>query len=308
MKVSGIECIFSEITISKKKWLLIGFYNPDKSLIAKNISILEENVSHYLSSYDNILILGDFNAEMTNDSMANFASVYNFKNLIKSQTCFKSSKNPSCIDLILTNKPRSFQNSIVLETGLSDFHLLTTTVLKTTYRKKPPKVIIYRDYKKYSPYSFQRDLESSLKNKDLSKLSNDDFHSLLMRLVDNHAPQKRKYLRGNDQPFMTKQLRKEHMKRTMLLNKFRKNKTEQNFLAFKKQRNYCVKLLRDTKKSYFGNLEPSDIANNEPLFSDKTVTSGDILHTEGEEIISDTKTIAEIFSSFFPNAVKKTLI
>ena len=79
---------------------------------------------------------------------------------------------------MLTNKPRSFQNSSVLETGLSDFHLLTFSVLKTTYRKRPPKVIVYRDYKKYSPDSFQKDLESRLCNVDLSELSNDDFNSL----------------------------------------------------------------------------------------------------------------------------------
>ena len=315
LKFSGIECIFSEITLSKTKWLLIGFYNPAKSQLVKNISILEKNLSCYLSSYDNILILGDFNADVTNGTMADFSTSFDLKSLIKSPTCFKSCENPSCIDLILTNKPRSFQNSIVLETGLSDFHLLTTTVLKTTYRKKPPKVIIYRDYKKYSPYSFQRDLESSLKNKDLSKLSNDDFHSLLMRLVDNHAPQKRKYLRGNDQPFMTKQLRKEHMKRTMLLNNFRKNKSENNWIAFKKQRNYCVKLLRETKKLYFSKLEPSNIANNKkfwktvkPFFSDKTVTADDILLIENDKIISDSKSIADIFGEFFSNSVKNLKI
>ena len=29
---SDIECILSEVTISRKKWLLIGIYNPHKSL------------------------------------------------------------------------------------------------------------------------------------------------------------------------------------------------------------------------------------------------------------------------------------
>ena len=48
--------------------------------------------------------------------------------LIKENTCFKSVQNSSCIDLILTNRPNSFQNSMVIETGLSDFHKLTTTV------------------------------------------------------------------------------------------------------------------------------------------------------------------------------------
>ena len=166
LKFPGIECIFSEIIISKKKWLLICFYNPDKSMIAKNVSILEKNVSHYLKNYDSILILGDFNAEQTNDTMEGFLDSYCLKSLINTPTCFKSSKNPSCIDLILTNKPRSFQNSSVVETGLSDFHLLTCTVLKTTYRKRPPKVIRYRDYKKYTFDLFQKDLDSYLNKVD----------------------------------------------------------------------------------------------------------------------------------------------
>ena len=36
--------------------------------------------------------------------------------------CFKNPNNPSCIDLIVTNRPKSFQNSMVIETGLSGFH------------------------------------------------------------------------------------------------------------------------------------------------------------------------------------------
>ena len=49
--------------------------------------------------------------------------------------CFKNPEKPSCIDLILTNCPRSFQNSCTIETGLSDFHKLVVTVMKTTYKK-----------------------------------------------------------------------------------------------------------------------------------------------------------------------------
>ena len=109
-------------------------------MIAKNISILEKNVSHYLKNYDSILILGDFNTEQTNDTMEGFLDSYCLKSLINTPTCFKSSKNPSCIDLILTNKPRSFQNSSVVETGLSDFHLLTCTVLKKLIRKGHQKL------------------------------------------------------------------------------------------------------------------------------------------------------------------------
>ena len=44
----GIECIISEITISKKRWLTFGFYNPDVKQIKKNLSAVEKNLDHYL--------------------------------------------------------------------------------------------------------------------------------------------------------------------------------------------------------------------------------------------------------------------
>ena len=161
--ISGnIECLFLEITISKNKWLLIGTYNPNKSLITKHLSSLELSLARYVTSYDNVIILGDLNSEIGEDALDDFCNFYNLKSLIKTLTCFKSTENPSCIDLILTNRPHNFQHSAVLETGLSDFHLLTVTVLKTTFRKRPPKVIRYRNYKNYSHSNFQLELKSSL--------------------------------------------------------------------------------------------------------------------------------------------------
>ena len=73
-----------------------------------------------------------------------------FKSLIKDPTCFKNPENPSCIDLILTNSPYSFQNSCVIETGLSDFHKMTVSVMKTTFQKLKPKIVNYRDYSGFS--------------------------------------------------------------------------------------------------------------------------------------------------------------
>ena len=69
---------------------------------------------------------------------------------MKQPTCFKNPENPSCIDLFLTNRPRSFCSSYIIETGLSDFHMMIVPVMKMHYRKLPPKIINYRDYKKFS--------------------------------------------------------------------------------------------------------------------------------------------------------------
>ena len=61
---------------------------------------------------------------------SDFMSTYNMKSLVKQKTCLKNPDNWSCIDLILTNSPRSSQDISVFEIGLSGFHKLTTTVLK----------------------------------------------------------------------------------------------------------------------------------------------------------------------------------
>ena len=76
---------------------------------------------HDSSKYENFIVLGGFNAEMTKTYMEEFCSVYNFKNFIKDPTCFKNPEKPTIIDYILTNHPRFFQHSGVCETGLSDF-------------------------------------------------------------------------------------------------------------------------------------------------------------------------------------------
>ena len=51
------------------------------------------------------------------------------ENLIKEPTCFKSTV-PTTIDLIVTNQKSLFKKPNAYESGLSDFHKLTTTILR----------------------------------------------------------------------------------------------------------------------------------------------------------------------------------
>ena len=78
------------------------------------------------------------------ESIAEFLNLYNLINLVKQNTCFKNPDKPTCIDLILTDCPRSFENMDTFEIGLSDFHKLTFTVLKQHFRKQKPRVVIHR--------------------------------------------------------------------------------------------------------------------------------------------------------------------
>ena len=66
----------------------------------------------------------------------------------RKNSVFGHFSSSSGIDLILTNRPTCFQLSTVLETGLSDFHLLTE--FKMGFTKSKPRMITYRDYKKFN--------------------------------------------------------------------------------------------------------------------------------------------------------------
>ena len=58
-----------------------------------------------------------------------FCDNYGLKHLLRQPSCYKIPSNLTCIDIILTNAPQKFQSNSVLETGQSDFHLLTATVM-----------------------------------------------------------------------------------------------------------------------------------------------------------------------------------
>ena len=96
---------------------------------------LNKGLDVYLKNYDNLLILGDLNSELEETCLNDFCNVNNLKSLNKKPTCFKNPENPSCIDLFLTNRQKSFQNTSTIETGISDFHKLVVTVLKMYYKK-----------------------------------------------------------------------------------------------------------------------------------------------------------------------------
>ena len=131
-----LECTFLELRIRQCKWLVVMGYNPQKEKIVNFIDQLSLEIDQHLPNYENLLMLGDWNSAVTEKEMFNFCETYNLENLIKEPTCFKSAENPSSIDLILTNKKNCFQNSMTIETGLSDFHKMTVTVMKRYFKKK----------------------------------------------------------------------------------------------------------------------------------------------------------------------------
>ena len=306
---NSVDAIFLEITLRKNKWLIIGGYNPHKGSISFFLNNIGKELDKVLPSYDNILIMGDFNSTVLEKEMQEFCEIYGLENLIKDPTCYKNPSNPSSIDVMLTNKISSFQDSITLETGLSDHHKMTITVLKRYFKKRDPITVKYRNYKLFDSDKFRHDIEIGIEK--LNTLSIKDFNNVFMTVLNSHAPIKTKILRGNNAPFMNKTLSKEFMHRSKLKNKYHKNPTEINKLLYKKQRNFCVNLLRKQKKNYYNNLDIKIFADNrkfwqriKPLFSEKNKLCRNITLVENGIIISDKNAVAEKLNNYFIETVE----
>ena len=80
-------------------------------------------------------------------------------------------------------------------------------------------------------------------------------------LVGKHLL-KKKYIQANQAPFLNNILSKDVMKRSRLRNKYLKQRSNTNKLAYNKQRNYCVSLFCKEKNFYFNNIKTKSIIVN----------------------------------------------
>ena len=117
-------------------------------------------MDNYSSKYDNFILLGDLNSEPNVSAVIDLCKIYSYKNLIKDNTFLKNLEKPICIDLTITNRSKCFQISLTLETGLSNFHKITLTVMKVFYRKQKPTIITYRSNKHFSNEVFMADVQN----------------------------------------------------------------------------------------------------------------------------------------------------
>ena len=160
--------------------------------------------------------------------MKSFCENYGFKNLTRQPIYYKNPYNPVCIDLILTNVPRSFQSTCVVEAGLSDFQLMTLTAIRKSFKKYRCKTINYRSYKNFPNEKYRETLINNLSKENF--FNNDDgfqrFCHISLNALSKHAPRKKKHAQGNQMPFFNKELPKAIMTRTILRNIFLQNRSE----------------------------------------------------------------------------------
>ena len=199
------------------------------------------------------------------------------------KTCFKSTNNPSCIDLFVTNSPKSFQNAIPFSSGLSDFHKMILTILKSTFPKVRPKQVVYRKFKNFDLNNFKNEIRTKMQSIDKYETSEEEF----LKVLNKHAPLKRKFIRANHVPYMTKNLRKTIMKHSQLENKYISSCTVENINKNKNHKKFCSKLYKKERKKFYSQLDIKNITSNKLFLSEKYTYVSKISLAHNDNVISD---------------------
>ena len=240
LETKFFETICIILTFSRKKWCALFAYRPPKQNKTLFFEEISSSLSHTVNKYDNYIIAEDLNINMLdpkcdgNSHFSDLKDTYNLSNLVTLTICFKSSRG-TLLDVLLTNKPKSFQKTFVCETGLSDCHKLVATIFRSIFIKLHPKVVKYISYKNFDENKFCRDLDQILIKGDVNKAKDPytKLTNILYNTLEKHAPLKSKTVRGNQAPFMNKEVSKTIMEKSRLRNRHLKYPSRQNILAYK---------------------------------------------------------------------------
>ena len=136
------------------------------------------------------------------------------------------------------------------------------------------------------------------------------FEEEFLKVLNKHVPLKKKFIRVNHAPYMTKNLLKAIMKRSQLENKYISNSKVKNINKYKKHKNFCSKIYKKERKKFYSQLDIKNITDNKlfwktmkPFLSEKCTYASKISLIHNDNVISDDQELAYTFNNFFEHAV-----
>ena len=94
------------------------------------------------------------------------------------------------------------------------------TFFRSYFSRLPPKTITCRSFRYFQTKDFLYELKNKLCTKECNGgVKYDDLTNIFRSTLDSHAPLKQKQVRGNQAPFMAKELSKAVMTRSRIKNK-----------------------------------------------------------------------------------------
>ena len=304
-----LEIIAFEIKTDVENMVIVGIYRPLRALCGEYRTLLESELSYVCNwaslNRDFVVVTGDLNLNRLRPDkpegklLLDLEVEQGFECLITKPTRIEKrgiNITESLIDVMLTNRPDSFQLSGNFHPCLSD-HDLFYGVLKQKINHNKPKVITFRSYKNFDPEHYKQLLSSAPWHVGQSFDDVNDqaylWNALMNNILDEVAPVSaiRAKRKAND--------------------KYLRNKTPENWEFRRKARNEATKQRRIAIKQYWY-TKSNELKYNpkaffktfKPFLGSKSCTERNDIHLKiNGSMITDQQQVAEEFVEHFSTLV-----
>ena len=270
-----------------------------------------------------MILLGDLNVNTMPNSgqpkknkqlLLNFMHSFDLTQLIKEPTRITDSAR-TLIDLIMVNIEHRIVKSGVVPVPLSDHYLVFCIIKVGVLNKSKPRLIEYRSYKNFNVNDFNDDLRNvpwyvvdNESNVDDALLT---WNKLFLEVADDHAPVRKRRVKGNLLPWMNNKIRAEMQKRDYFHRKARKSNHSKHWSTYRKLRNAVNCLVKSAKSKYYcdkineakGDSKKIWEAVNEACHRNSKSQTAHCIISDGVQY-STPKTIASVMNSFFASIGK----
>ena len=158
--------------------------------------------------------------------------------------------------MILTNSPENIIHTDMITTNLSD-HEMVGAIRKKCKHKYQPKEIRSR-YKNYDKENIIKDVKNI--NWDSLFMSKDPTYAwnilkeTVLKIASNHAPFTIKTIKRKPCPWLNESIKREMNFRDTLNRRAQKNKTEENWNAYKREKNKVNNIIKNAKISRYKDI------------------------------------------------------
>lgn len=176
-------------------------------------------------------------------------------------------------------------------------------------KKYMSRKVFVRNYKKYDKEEFKASLRNVAWENCLSQTTMnaawDSFKDYVIRVIKAHAPKLERKVRGDDNPWMTKDVKSKMNTRDYHLRKAKRTNAEVDWSAYKRTRNIVTNTIRHAKSNHVQNLFTEN--NNSPKhFWNRIKKCYSAKENENprrcfkdDKIVTDKNCISNTFCSFF---------
>ena len=238
------------------------------------------------------------------------------KNIVTKPTCYKS-ETSTLIDAVFTTVPKRYKHVCCIESDLSDFHQMVCFSTKFNAPRHKNKVITYRSYKNFNREQFLCDLASAPFHAAQVFDTVDDAYwfseSLLLDVVNKHAPLKKRVIKQRQIPYMNSTLRKQNNVRDRFKRIWLKDKSMKNRKAYVRHRNLLTKLRKQSLNKYLKDKCTMNNTHNnkefwnitKPFMSHKGSSANtNIFLIENDAMINDQTGVATVLNDYYVNVTK----